>query len=140
MAKLWPLLLVVIANKFYHICAKQTPEDADPFFSLVATYGIAMVVSLIMFFCTSSDRNLLHAAGKLNWSTFLFGLCVVALEFGFLNIYRVGWKITTASLIANIGLAVLLLIVGVLFYHEGISLRQLIGIAVCAVGLFLVSK
>ena len=140
MQKYWPILLVVAANTFYNISAKQTPEDLDPYFALVITYGIAMASSLVLFFLNRPQGGVMAQLGKMNWSSIVFGLCVVALEFGYLNIYRVGWPIHTASLVANISLAVILLFVGLAVFREEISARQLAGIAVCALGLILISK
>ena len=140
MSKLWPILVVVIANTFYNICAMQTPDDADPFFSLVITYGVAMVISFLLFLFSSGDRSIVHAFRRLDWTSWVFGLCIVALEFGYINIYRAGWQVNVASLIANISLAVILLFVGVLLYRESISVKQLIGVGVCALGLILIFR
>lgn len=138
MQKYWPIILVVAANTAYNISAKQTPRDLDPFFSLVVTYGIAMLASLVLYLCTRGSGSILAEARKLDWSTVAFGLCVVALEFGYLNIYRVGWQINRASLVANISLAVILLFVGVGLYKETITLKQLAGAAACVAGLILI--
>ena len=34
---IWPVLLVVGANTFYHICSKSTPDNVQPFATLVVT-------------------------------------------------------------------------------------------------------
>ncbi|MDO4541351.1 MAG: EamA family transporter [Bacillota bacterium] len=140
MKMLWPILIVIGANTFYNICAKQTPQNLNPFFSLTITYGVAMVLSIAAYFVTAPERDILNEFSKVNWTSYIFGLCILGLEFGYLNVYRVGWEIGTASLVANIGLAVILLFVGFLLYKEAISLRQLLGMAVCAVGLILITK
>ena len=137
---MWPIIIVVVGNVFYHICAKQTPQDVDPFFSLVITYGVAMLSALLLFFLTAHDKSIPHAFSRINWVSYVFGICVVALEFGSLNMYRVGWQVSTASLVANISLAVILLVVGLILYHESLSLRQVVGFVVCAAGLVLISK
>ena len=130
---------MVTANVAYNISAKQTPKELNPFFALVITYGIAMLASLALYFLNPAEGTWIEEMKKANWSSIVFGLCVVALEFGYLNIYRVGWPINLASLVANISLAVILLFVGFAFYREQISLRQLVGAAACAVGLILVT-
>ncbi|MDO4810360.1 MAG: EamA family transporter [Eubacteriales bacterium] len=140
MQTLWPILVVIAANTVYNICAKQTPEGLNAFASLSVTYFVAMVISLGLFFVTATDKNIGHELTKISWTSFLFGLSVIGLEFGYLNIYRVGWKVSVASLVANIALAVILLLVGLLLYRETISLRQVIGMAVCVVGLVLIGK
>jgi len=137
---LWPILIVVAANTIYNISAKSTPRDIDMFASLSVTYLIAAICSIILYFITSEKKNLLLELPKSNWTTFALGIAVVGLEFGFLCVYRAGWKIGTASLFASVALACVLLIVGAFIYKEILSPRQILGMCVCAVGLFLIIK
>ena len=64
---IWPLLLVVGANTFYHICAKGTPGDLHPFASLTVTYLTAAVLSMLLFFTASPSRNLLLEVKKVRF-------------------------------------------------------------------------
>lgn len=137
---LWPILTVVAANTIYNICAKSTPADINSFASLAVTYLIAMICSTCMYFITSEQKNLIHDLVKMNWTTFALGVAVVGLEFGFLCVYRAGWKISIAHLFASIVLACVLLIVGLFLYKETLTLRQIAGMGVCAIGLILIAK
>ena len=137
---LWPMLVVVGANTFYHISAKSTSGNIDLFASLTLTYLIAGIVSLLMFFLTGGQKSLLQEFAKANWATYVLSATIVFLEFGYLMVYRVGWPVSIASLVSNLILACILLFVGVLFYKEIITARQLVGCVVCAFGLFLISK
>ncbi len=137
---IWPILIVVAANSVYNICAKSTPANVNSFASLSVTYLIAMIFSIIMFFVTGQKKNFLLELTKTNWSTYVLGIAIVVLEFGFLCVYRAGWKISTAQLFASLSLACVLLIVGMLFYKETLNVRQILGMAVCAVGLILIAK
>lgn len=137
---LWPVLVVVGANTLYHICAKSTPEGIDLFASLTLTYLIAGIVSCLMFFITSEQKNILQEMTKANWATYALAASIVFLEFGFLLVYRVGWPVSIASLICNLSVSCIMLFVGLLFYKEIITFRQMAGILICGVGLFLVSK
>lgn len=134
---IYPILIVVMANTFYNICTKSMPKELNSFAGLAITYGVAALLSVIMFFMTSEQKNLLHELTKANWTSFILGFAIVALEFGFICIYRAGWKISVATVIGNIILAVVLIVVGVLIYKESVSVKQVIGVALCAVGLFL---
>lgn len=137
---LWPILIVVGANTFYNISTKSTPQGIAPFASLTITYLVAAALSLLMFFVTGEQKNLLTEFSKANWTSFLLGISVVALEFGYISIYRAGWKVSTASLVANISLACVLLFVGILLYKEALSFKQLAGMAICVFGLILMSR
>ena len=137
---LWPILLVVGANTLYNICAKSTPAGIDSFAALSITYLVAAIISMILFFTASGGKNLLTELSKANWASYALGISIVALEFGYINVYRAGWKVSVGSLVANISLACVLLLVGVLTYKEHISVRQLIGMGVCMIGLILIGK
>ncbi len=137
---LWPLFLVIISNTVYNICTKSTPQNIQPFASLTLTYLVSAGISVILFFVFSEDKNLLAEMSKANWATFLLGGVLVLLEVGWIYMYRVGWKVSVASLVANIGLACTLLLIGVLFYKEALTIRQLAGILLCMASMFLLAK
>ena len=137
---LWPLLMVVCANTFYHVCAKSTPEAIDPFASLTVTYLVGALCSLVLFFVTSAEHKLGAELAKVNWTTLVLGVAIVGLEYGFLSMYRAGWKVSVAQLAECTVLSVVLIFVGALLYRENISLRQVAGVVVCGVGLFLIMK
>ena len=137
---IWPLLIVVGANTIYNISTKSTPSDVNAFASLAISYFIAMLGSVVMFFLTSDSKNLLMEISKTNWSALALGIAIVGLEFGYICIYRAGWKIGVASLVANISLACVLLLVGLFVYKEVITLKQLLGMGICAIGLMLIVK
>ena len=137
---LWPVLVVVGANTIYNISTKSTPANVNAFASLAMTYVMAALSSVVLFFLTSDSKNFLAELAKTNWTAYALGVAIIGLEFGYICIYRAGWKIGVASLVANISLACVLLIVGYFFYKEVITLKQLLGMGVCAIGLMLIVK
>ena len=137
---LWPVLVVVGANTIYNISTKSTPANVNAFASLAMTYVMAALSSVVLFFLTSDSKNILAELAKTNWTAYALGVAIIGLEFGYICIYRAGWKIGVASLVANISLACVLLVVGYFFYKEVITLKQLLGMGVCAIGLMLIVK
>lgn len=137
---LWPVLVVVGANTIYNISTKSTPANVNAFASLAMTYVMAALSSVVLFFLTSDSKNILAELAKTNWTAYALGVAIIGLEFGYICIYRAGWKIGVASLVANISLACVLLVVGYFFYKEVITLKQLLGMGVCALGLMLIVK
>ena len=137
---LWPVLVVVGANTIYNISTKSTPANVNAFASLAMTYVMAALSSVVLFFLTSDSKNLLAEITKTNWTAYALGIAIIGLEFGYICIYRAGWKIGVASLVANISLACVLLVVGYFFYKEVVTLKQLLGMGVCALGLMLIVK
>ena len=130
---LWPMLMVVGANTVYNICAKSVPDKLNSFAALTINYLVAAGLSLALFY-------LVQEMAKTNWAPVVMGLTVVGLELGYIFIYRAGWKVSVASLVANIALACLLVVVGVLLYKEVLTLRQVAGMGLCVAGLLLISR
>ncbi len=137
---IWPLGLIVLSNCFYNICTKSIPKEANSFAALTVTYLVGAILSAVIFVASVKPSNAVTEITKVNWSSFVLGLSIIGLEVGYVFLYRAGWGISTGALTANICLAVALVIIGVLLYKEAVSLRQVAGIAVCGLGLFLISK
>ena len=135
----YPILIIVISNILYNVCTKSTPSEVNAFAALSVTYLIAAAVSFITFFITSKGKNIFTEFSKTNWTTFVLGLVIVGLELGYILAFRNGWAMNTASVTANITLAVALIFVSALFYKESITLKQIAGIALCGGGLVLIN-
>ncbi len=136
----WPIILIVTSNAFYHICSKSTPKGANTFLSLLVTYLVAAASCLVFYLITCQSKNFLSEVKILNWSSIALGLSIVCLEFGFIEMYRVGWDISIGPLIANIGLAILLILIGFILYHEHLTIYQIIGVVLCVAGLIFINK
>lgn len=135
-----PICMVIVANVGYNIATKSTPSNANALLSLTITYLTAGFVSFILYNILGHNQKLLVEFSKLNWTSFALGICIIGLEVGYIYTYRVGWKVNTASLVANITLACILVVVGFLLYKETLTPKQILGIAVCLVGLVLIGK
>lgn len=131
--------IIVVSNIVYNICQKSTPGTANPFVSLLVTYSTAMALTAGLLLFDRPERGLGYSLRQLNWSSIVLGLAIVGLEFGYLVAYRVGWNISVASLVANIILALALIVVGVVGYGEKFEPKKAIGALACLVGLVLLS-
>lgn len=140
MSMIWPIALVVLSNVVYQICAKGVPKDMDAMASMTITYIVGAICSGIMFFVMNRHGNLLQEYSKMNWAPIFLGVSVVGLEVGFIYAYKNGWAVSTASIVQSAFLAVALLIVGALLYHETISISKIIGVGFCLVGLYFLNR
>lgn len=136
---IWPLALVVLSNIVYQICAKSSPASMNPLASLTVTYAVGAVISGALYFLLNRGGNLLQEYRSLNWAPFVLGIVIVGLEVGFLYAYRAGWQVSTASIVQSAFLAVALVAVGVLLYHERVSWNKIVGIGICLVGLVFIN-
>ncbi len=136
----FPVVLILIVNTLYHVSAKGMPDTGNAFAPLIWTYLTSALVTLVLFFITNSGDDLVVQMKSVNFFPFLFGVILVGLEYGFVLLYRVGWDVSIGSTVCNIGLAIIMALVGVLFYKNHLSLYQIMGILFCGVGLFLLNK
>ena len=135
-----PIILIVLSNVFYHVCAKSMPNTINPMASLTITYFIGAVVSGILYFVLNPGENLLQQYTHLNWTPFVLGIAIVGLELGNIYMYKAGWNINTGYIVQSAILAVVLLLVGFLFYKEVITWSKIVGVAICMVGLYFITK
>lgn len=140
MSMVWPIALVVFSNILYQICAKGVPKDMDAMASMTITYIVGAVCSAIMFFVMNKNGNLLQEYAKMNLAPIFLGVSVVGLEVGFIYAYKNGWAVSTASIVQSSFLAVVLLVVGAVLYHETITANKIIGMVICLIGLYFINK
>ena len=115
------------------------PSEVNPYGALMVTYFVAAIISAIIFAYAVGPANVGSEISKVNWTSIILALAIVGLEVGYVFVYRVGWSLSTASVVANIGLACVLIVVGYLLYRENVSYNQILGILVCMVGLILIN-
>lgn len=118
---------------------KSMPSDVNPFGALMVTYFFAAIISAIIFAYVVGPSNVAFELTKINWTSIILALAIVGLEVGYVFVYRAGWSVSTASVVANIGLACVLIVVGYFLYRENVSFNQILGIVVCMIGLILIN-
>ncbi len=118
---------------------KSMPSDVNPFGALMVTYLVATIISAIIFLYMVGPSNVVGEISKINWVSVILALAIVGLEVGYVFVYRAGWTISTASVVANIGFACVLIVLGYFLYRENVSINQIVGIVVCMFGLVLIN-
>lgn len=134
------IALVVFGNVIYHLGQRRIPPAANPIVATFAAYIVALVVTAGTFPLLAQNVELRTAWRSLNAMTLLVGIGIVAIELGFLLAYRAGWLLSNASVTANVLVAVIFVAIGVGFLREQMSPGRLAGVALCLVGLWLVTR
>ena len=135
----WPIVLVVLSNVVYQICAKSVPKGMDPLASLTITYLVGAVASGVLYFILNRKGNLIEEYGKLNWAPIILGIVIVGLETGWIYAYKAGWQVSTGFIVQSAFLAVVLIFVGYFLYHEALTWNKIVGVAICIVGLIFIN-
>ena len=136
---IWPIALVVISNTLYQVCAKSVPEGMNPLASLTVTYLVGAAVSCAMYYILNRNADLLKEIRLTNWAPIVLGIVIVGLEVGFIYAFRAGWQISMAQIVSSAVLAVILIFVGYMLYHEAITWNKIVGIIICLAGLVLIN-
>jgi drug/metabolite transporter (DMT)-like permease len=137
---IFSIILIVASNVMYNICQKSTPERANPFVALLVTYATAIVMTAVTLIFYRPEKSLIESIKQLNWTSIVLGISIIGLELGYLLAYRAGWNISVGSLVANIILALMLIPIGVMLYHEKFEPNKIIGSVLCIIGLILINK
>jgi drug/metabolite transporter (DMT)-like permease len=133
------ILLVVISNVFYQVSQKLTPHDVNPILSIITAYFTAIIFSIILLPFYPLKDGLVNSLKKMNWASFTLGITIVGIELGFLLAYRAGWNISLAQLFSTALITLMLIPIGVLFFHEKLTLINMLGILLCFGGFILIS-
>lgn len=139
MQLIW-LGVAIAATVAYHVVLKLTPAGANPYLSLAVTYTMTTVVFALAYVVMPGPVGLRAAFGELNWTALALGFVVVFLDFGFFMLYRGGFDVSLGQLITQSAGALILLLLGVAFFAEKLSLINIGGILLCIAGLWLINK
>lgn len=132
----WPLLLVVLSGVGYQVGLKEVSGIGDPMISLMVTYLAASAVSFVIYFFQSLGKeSFLRGVLSVNVSAVGLGLAIVGIEVGTLFMYRAGWAVNVAFVVANSLIVAALMLTGFLLYKEKLTLRQLIGVGISLAGI-----
>ena len=136
-APLWPLAVAVAGTVGYHLFQKAVPGEAAP----AAVIGVAYLAGLVgcAVAVVATDAPVAETV-RAAWRPAVgIGLSALVIEAGVLLAYRAGWPLSTASLVSNVTVAVVLLAVGLAVYGEALTPRQWVGAALCGAGLVLLT-
>jgi drug/metabolite transporter (DMT)-like permease len=134
-----PVGMAVISTILYHLTQRLTPVKANPPLALGVTYLTAMLLCLPLLLVFPLETGLAGELRKLNWASFGLALAILGLEVGFLLAYRVKWNISLLAIVVNASASLLLLPIGLVFFHERLTPLNIAGVLVCIAGLVMIS-
>lgn len=133
-----PVLIIVVSVAAYQVAAKLAPPQLSPWHLLTLVYALAGALTLAVGL--TERESLWQSLRQSTWAVWVLGAAVVGIELGYLLAYRAGWKISLTGLVAHASVALIMLPVGVWLFKEKLSTLNLLGMAFCLLGLFLVSR
>ena len=133
------ITLAIASSALYHFVAKSTPSNVNFTVSLLVTYAVAFVVTLLGFFFFPATNGVLAEIKQLNWASIGLAIAVVGIEFGFLLTYRSGWNLGIAAVLVNVVASLILIPAAIFIFKDKISWVNILGILVCLAGLVMLN-
>lgn len=133
------ITLAIASSAFYHFVAKSTPSNVNFTVSLLVTYAVAFVVTLVGFFFFPVTSGIKIELVKLNWASVGLAIAVVGIEFGFLLVYRSGWNLGIAAVLVNVVASLILVPVAIFLFKDRLTWINIAGIFVCLIGLLMLN-
>jgi len=133
------ITLAILSSALYHFVAKSTPSNVNFTVSLLVTYAVAFIVTLLGFFFFPAANGVKAELTKLNWASIGLAIAVVGIEYGFLLTYRAGWNLGIAAVLVNVVASLILLPIAIFLFKDKISLINFLGIIVCFIGLIMLN-
>lgn len=136
----FPFVLAVSGMLFYHLSQKAIPREMNPFIATIIAYVVGIVVCALCAFIYPSNKSFAESVKQSNWAVLLVGAAAACIEVGFMLAYRAGWRISVAAVATNVAATAMLVPIGILIYKDQLSLRNILGLVFCALGLVLVVR
>jgi multidrug transporter EmrE-like cation transporter len=133
------ITLAILSSALYHFTAKSTPSNVNFTVSLLITYTVAFVVTLLTFVFFPVQNGVIAEIKQLNWASIGLAIAIVGIEFGFLLTYRSGWNLGIAAVLVNVVASLILVPVATFFFKDKISWVNILGILVCLAGLVMLN-
>jgi drug/metabolite transporter (DMT)-like permease len=133
------ITLAICSSALYHFTAKSTPSNVNFTVSLLVTYAVAFVMTLLTFYFFPIPNGITAELKQLNWASIGLAVAIVGIEFGFLLVYRAGWNLGIAAVLTNVVASLILLPVAIFFFKDKISWVNIVGIFVCLAGLVMLN-
>ena len=134
------LSLAITATVAYHLVLKLTPAGANPFLTLMLTYAVVTLAFGVGLALGPGPFEWRQELRALNWTALALAATIVALDLGFLFLYRSGYDVSLGALVTQSTAALLLLVIGVLVFRERLSVANGLGLMLCLAGLWLVNR
>ena len=135
-----PFGLTVVGMLFYHLAQKSIPKEMNPFLVTILAYTVGIVLCAVCAVFYPGKKSLFESVRESNWAVFVLGAAAALIEMGFLLAYRAGWRISVAAVATNAAVTILLIPIGILVFKDHLSLRNVLGLIFCVLGLALVVR
>jgi len=132
------IILAILGGVGYQYFVKLIPQTLNPIISILMVYVTGIFLCLLVLPFYPSEGGISQHIRQLNWIQVAIALSVLAIELGFLLMYRYGWNLTTTNVTTSVFTNLLLIAIGILILGEKVSPVNGIGIILSIIGVALI--
>jgi uncharacterized membrane protein len=136
----FPFALTVGGMLFYHLAQKSIPKEVNPFYATILAYAVGIGLCVVCGLTLPGKKSFIASVRASNWAVIVLGLAAASIEVGFLLAYRAGWRISVAAVATNVAVTAMLIPVGIIIFKDQLSVRNILGLIFCVMGLILVVR
>lgn len=133
------LVITVVSNILYHVTQKSIDVNVNPMVSIIVTYIVALIASLIIYPFYPSNIGFSTSLGSLNWASYALGITIVGVELGYLLAYRSGWHLNLTAITTTILVTLLLVPIGLIVFNEKLTAQKFLGVILGVISLYLIN-
>lgn len=139
MLAVFPIVIVVVSAVIYHLAQKSLGggPTASPWPTLAFAYGAAFLITLVVAWATSDGALRLPAKPERS-AALMIAIGAIGVEAGFFFVYRAGWPLASASVVANVAVTLILATIGAFAFGEHLTWVRGAGFVIAATGAYLV--
>lgn len=133
------IALAVLGSLCYHVSSRAVDRRLPVSIALAVAYATAFFIVLASGLIIERRAFSTEIVRYIRWPAFGLAAGIVLIEAGFILAYRAGWKISGASLVANVISSVLLVVIGRTLLDERLSPTAWSGVVLAVVALVLMN-
>ena len=136
------ILIVIIASTCYTLFQNFIPDGVNPIVALGSMYLSGLVLALVFYTFTRKERvkgGDSELKKSVNWRILAFAATNILIDYGFLLAFRNGWEVSLLNIVSNVLILIGLMILGVMFFKEKLTVVNMVGLVVGVMGLVLLS-
>jgi len=132
-----PALVVVIVSGIVYHLAQKAGSSGRPWPMLAVAYGVAFAIGLAMAVASEDGRT---PSARERGIGVVLGLAMFGIEAGLYFVYRAGWPLASASVIANVAVTAALAAIGIIVFGDQLTAQRAIGLVLAVSGAALIAR
>ncbi len=136
----FPFALTVGGILVYHVSQKNIPAEINPLHATMLAYVAGILMCAAVGVAYAGNKSFVLSIKGSNWAVWAMGLGAAAIEVGFMLAYRSGWRVSLTAVATNVAATIILIPIGLIMFRENLSLRNVVGVLFCLLGLALVVR